>query len=73
VLTVATNQTVYINEEKIALSQLAGELQTLRGESVYLRADTNVPYGTVIHVIDMIKQAGIDQLGIVTAPLVGEP
>jgi biopolymer transport protein TolR len=73
VLTIATNRAVYINGEKIALAKLPGELQPLRGETVYLRADKNVPYGTVIRVIDMVKQAGIEQLGIVTAPFSGDP
>ncbi|TAK00696.1 MAG: protein TolR, partial [Candidatus Manganitrophaceae bacterium] len=37
--------------------------------SIYLRADREVPYGTVVQVMDLIKRAGIDKLGIVTEPL----
>ncbi len=66
ILTIGKNRAVYLNEEKIATGKLAGRLRLLRGESVYLRADQEVPYGTVVHVIDLIKQAGIDKLGIVT-------
>lgn len=68
VLTVANDQIVYLNEEQIPMKQLESRLHSIREESVYLRADRSVPYGTVVHVIDLIKQAGIDKLGIVTDP-----
>ena len=36
--------------------------------AVYLRADKDVPYGEVIHVVSRIKKAGFVSLGLVTAP-----
>jgi len=33
---------------------------------VYLRADRDAPYGAVVQVMDVVKQAGIDRLGMVT-------
>jgi biopolymer transport protein TolR len=36
--------------------------------AVYLRADKDVPYGTVVDVVGRIKKAGFVQLGLVTAP-----
>jgi len=68
VLTIGKDRQLRLNEDKIALDQLAGRLQQLQKASLYLRADQSVPYGFVVHVIDMIKQAGIDRLGIVTEP-----
>jgi len=38
------------------------------GESVFLRADQNVPFGTVAMVVDELRQAGIEQISMVTEP-----
>ena len=35
---------------------------------VYLRADHNVPYGSVVQVMSACKQAGIERIGMVTEP-----
>lgn len=66
ILTLGKNRVIYLDEEKIPLEKLPGRLRKLKGESLYLRADQAVPYGAVVHLIDLIKQAGIDKLGIVT-------
>ena len=39
---------------------------------MFLRADRDVPYGIVVQVMDAIKKAGIDKLGMVTDPLQAE-
>jgi biopolymer transport protein TolR len=36
--------------------------------AVYLRADRDVPYGTVVQVMDGVKRSGIERLGMVTDP-----
>lgn len=73
VLTIEKNQAIYLDKEEVGLARLEGRLQALKGSSpdvsVYLRADREVPYGTVVQVMDLIKRAGIDKLGIVTEPL----
>ena len=37
-------------------------------KGVFLRADEKIPYGYVMEVMGMIRQAGIDQIGMVTEP-----
>jgi len=73
VLTVEQNQTVHLGKEEIGLARLEERLLMLKEAtpdvSLYLRADRDVPYGTVVHVMDLIKRAGIVKLGIVTEPL----
>ncbi len=73
ILTVEKNQTVYLDKEEIGLARLEEKLRALKGRSpevsLYLRADRDVSYGAVVQVMDMIKRAGIDKLGIVTEPL----
>ncbi len=73
VLTVVKDQAVYLDKEEIGLARLEERLRILKDTSpdvsLYLRADRDVPYGTVVHVMDLIKRAGIVKLGIVTEPL----
>jgi biopolymer transport protein ExbD len=33
---------------------------------VYVRADASVRYGTVVEVVDNVRAAGVDQLGLLT-------
>ncbi|MFQ5543355.1 MAG: ExbD/TolR family protein [Nitrospiria bacterium] len=73
VLTVEKDQLVYLDKEEVGLARLEDRLRLLKGASpdvsLYLRADRDVPYGIVVHVMDLIKRAGIVKLGIVTEPL----
>ncbi|MCS6897208.1 MAG: biopolymer transporter ExbD, partial [Nitrospira sp.] len=39
-----------------------------RDVSLYLRADRDIPYGVVVQVMDAVKKAGIEKLGMVTDP-----
>jgi biopolymer transport protein TolR len=73
VLTVERDRRIYLDKELVPLIQLQPRLHTLRSSnpevSVFLRADRDVPYGTVVQVMDSIKKAGIEKLGMVTEPL----
>ena len=73
VLTIERDRQIYLDKEHVPLVQLGPRLQTLRlsnpSVSVFLRADRDVPYGTVVQVMDSIKKAGIDKLGMVTEPI----
>ncbi len=64
---------IYINEFQVTLDVLSSKLaKILEGKpdkEAYLRADKNIPYGTVVRVMAEIKAAGIDKLGMVTIPL----
>jgi len=64
---------VYLDSEKLeSLSVLAGKIDAIRQEKkteepkVLLRADQNVPYGKVTEVMDLIRQAEIEVVGLVT-------
>jgi biopolymer transport protein TolR len=70
VITVTRAQEVFVEKERIAVGKLGGVLQSIRrGKpqiNVYLRADKDAPYGAVVQVMDVVKRAGIDRLGMVT-------
>jgi biopolymer transport protein ExbD/biopolymer transport protein TolR len=38
-------------------------------QSVYLRADESVPFGTIATVMDRLKVAGVENISVVTQPL----
>jgi len=46
-----------------------------REREVYLQGDRRVPYGFVVHVMAILREAGIDRIGLVTDPVnqSGEP
>ena len=62
--------TVYLNERPVNLALLTDRLKTEIKRTgidfVFLRADQEVPYGRVMLVMDQIKKAGADRVGMVT-------
>jgi biopolymer transport protein TolR len=72
VLTVERNQQIFLDKDLIGVGQLESKLRAMKARnpelSVYLRADRDVPYGTVVFVMDGVKRAGIERLGMVTDP-----
>lgn len=76
VLTVTRSQELFIEKERISISKLRGVLDSIRQSkpqiNVYLRADKDAPYGAVVQVMDIVKRAGIDRLGMVTETSGGE-
>lgn len=73
VVTVQKDRNLFINEHPVNLDVLGEKLlamaQNRPGQrGVFLRADESVPYGVVMQVMSAIRQAGIDQIGMVTEP-----
>ena len=72
VVTVAKNGKLYLNDNVVTLGELGQKLRAIKklqaDKQVYLRADQDVRYGTVMKTIAEIKQAGIEKLGMVTRP-----
>lgn len=72
VVTVAKNGKVYLNDNVMSLSQLGEKLRAIKkidaNKQVYLRADQDVRYGTVMQAIAEIRKSGIERLGMVTRP-----
>jgi biopolymer transport protein TolR len=77
VVTLNSNGTIFIEKEEYSLSELRIEIRKLmsergkdvREEDVFLRADTSVPYGTVVEVMSEIRNAGVTRLGLITEPV----
>ena len=72
VITIEPNRRVYLGNNLVTLIHLRkrlDEAKTLNPSvSVYLRADRQVPYGRIVQIMDEVKGAGIERLGMVTNP-----
>ncbi len=73
VVSVDRENTVYLNERPVNIAlltdQLRTEMQTRGIDFIFLRAAQEVPYGRVMMVMDQIKRAGADRVGMVTMPV----
>lgn len=72
-LVINERREVYLGEQKIPHDRLEVVLRTnerLQTErEVYLQADRTVPYGFVVHIMAILREAGVDQIGMVTDPV----
>jgi biopolymer transport protein TolR len=78
VVTVNKDQQISINEYTVDLDSLGSKLSAIyqdqqKKKGVFLRADDSLPYGFVVKVMGVIREAGIDQIGMVTEPLRSPP
>ncbi|HUK86203.1 MAG TPA: biopolymer transporter ExbD [Terriglobales bacterium] len=73
VITIDRQQRVFLGNEPVNINQIAAKLrQKVRDpehQSIFLRADEEVPFGAFATVMDAVKQAGITNVSIVTQPL----
>ncbi|HHD11817.1 MAG TPA: protein TolR [Deltaproteobacteria bacterium] len=64
---------VFINRKKVKDAEFKERLKTIYRKKgarmVYLRADKEVPYGRVAQLMGMIRNAGIEKIGMVTEPV----
>jgi biopolymer transport protein TolR len=69
VLSIERDQRLYLDKDAVSVVTLR-EASALKDQSpdvsLYLRADRDVPYGIVVQVMDSVKKAGIEKLGMVT-------
>ena len=76
-ITLTKSMEIYIEEERYSLSGLTNAIKEnsvlkgkdLQNQQVFLRADSSVRYGYVISVMNEIKKAGIDKVGLITEPI----
>ena len=72
IVTINTQNQIFINDFQVTVDGLGEKLmKILEGRSdreVFLKADKDISYGTVVHVMAEIKGAGVEKLGMVTEP-----
>jgi biopolymer transport protein TolR len=72
VVTVDKEKNISLGKYPVTLAslkdQLSKESEETKKNPIFLNADKNVAYGTVVDVMDVIKKSGFDKLGMVTKP-----
>jgi biopolymer transport protein TolR len=72
IITLNTQNEVFINDFKVSVEGLGEKLQSiLKGRAereVFLKADKTITWGIVAQVMAEIKGAGVEKLGMVTEP-----
>jgi biopolymer transport protein TolR len=73
VISIDKQQRVFLGNDPINVHLIADTLRRKvrdpQHQSIFLRADENVPFGAFATVMDAVKQAGITNVSIVTQPL----
>jgi biopolymer transport protein TolR len=72
VISVDKNQLIYLGNSPVNIHDLGAKVQAQLKkpqDAVFLRCDEKVPFGVFASVIDTLRQAGINNISIVTQPL----
>jgi len=72
VISIDKNQLIYLGDTPINIHQLGSRVKAQLKkpqDSVFLRADEAIPFGTFAKVIDTLRQSGVANISIVTEPL----
>jgi biopolymer transport protein TolR len=72
VITVDKAQLIYLGSDPVNIHELGNKVNSKLGkkqEAVFLRCDEAVPFGIFAAVIDTLRQAGINNISIVTEPI----
>ena len=72
-VTIKSNKKIFWKKEELAnLMDLTRKVKEYIGKdkdtSIYLRADKMLDYGFVMHVMATVKDAGVENIGMVTEP-----
>jgi biopolymer transport protein TolR len=70
VLSIQKDRTIHVDRYKVSLKDLSPKLQAIyqgrKDKEIFLNADQDVPYGFVVKVMSVIREAGIDRMGLIT-------
>ena len=73
VISIDKSQRVFLGNDAVNINQIGATLrQKVRDpqhQSIFVRADENIPFGVFATVMDAVKQSGIANVSIVTQPL----
>jgi biopolymer transport protein TolR len=76
VIAIAANKSIYLNAKPIQNGELATRineiLENKKEKIVLIKADEEVPYSAVMDAMDQLRQAGVEDIGLVTDPKKGE-
>jgi biopolymer transport protein TolR len=69
-LAIRRDGTMYVNQDQATMENLLSLLEeaflTASEKKLYLKADQEIEYGKIVDIIDIVKEAGIEIVGIIT-------
>jgi biopolymer transport protein TolR len=72
VVAIAANKEVYVNAKPVSERELVTKLNELlenqKEKIILIKADAEVDYGTVMATMDQLRQAGLEDIGLITDP-----
>jgi biopolymer transport protein TolR len=72
VVAIAANKEVYVNAKPVSEAELVTKLNELlenqKEKIILIKADAEVDYGTVMATMDQLRQAGLEDIGLITDP-----
>ena len=73
VISINKDQRVFLGKDTININEIAAKIKSKirdpQHQSIFIRADENVPFGAFATVMDAVKSSGITNVSIVTQPL----
>src|SRR5262245_42254644 len=72
ILAIGANKQFYLNAKQVPEAELATKVnEALEGKTekvILIKADEEVEYGAVMAAMDQLRQAGIEDIGLITKP-----
>lgn len=74
ILTLQKGGAIYLGDDKtvIPMEELEGRLTAMYStrdeKDLFIKADTDLPYGAVVKAMSAAKKAGVDRIGMITQP-----
>jgi biopolymer transport protein ExbD len=70
IIAITRDDNIFLGRNKITKAEITGQVKDLIAnkldKTVYVKSDARAKYGTVVAVVDEIRSAGVDQLGLLT-------
>ena len=70
VLSIKKDGTMYVGQDQVTMDNLQTSIEeafmTATDKRLYLRADGDLEYGNIVDVVDILKAAGVEIVGIIT-------
>ena len=60
-------------QPEVLLENVKKAVAASKGKTVYVRGDTNIRYGIVVELLSELREAGIEQVSLITEPVTDKP
>lgn len=69
-IVIKKDKAIFMNDNPVSVDDLSQKLRAISrlNPNIFLKADSEVPYGLVVQIMGEIKEAGIEKLGMITEP-----